>query len=155
MGLGPIGQLLVKSAKWKGAHVTAMGRSPFKLHSAIEFGGADQVLNMRDVTDVETIRSQYTPQGRGFDVVIEAVGLPETWQKAVDIVRKGGTVNLFGGCKSGTKVPMDTRRLHYDEITLLSLFHHTFRYWTQQALHLLCIHQSLTCRLSMYLDCSA
>ena len=39
--------------------------------------------------------------------------------------RKGGTVNFFGGCTSGTKVQLDTNRLHYSEITLKATFHHT------------------------------
>jgi len=43
----------------------------------------------------------------------------------VDMVRKGGTVNFFGGCATGTKVPLDTNRLHYSEITLKATFHHT------------------------------
>ena len=41
------------------------------------------------------------------------------------MVRKGGTVNFFGGCASGTKVQMDTNRLHYSEVTLKATFHHT------------------------------
>jgi L-iditol 2-dehydrogenase len=41
------------------------------------------------------------------------------------MVRKGGTVNFFGGCAIGTKVSLDTNRLHYSEITLKATFHHT------------------------------
>ena len=54
-----------------------------------------------------------------------AVGRPEAWEWAVQMVRKGGTVNFFGGCASGTKVQLDTNRLHYSEITLKATFHHT------------------------------
>src|SRR5215831_15221397 len=36
-------------------------------------------------------------EGRGSDIVIEAVGRPQTWQWAVDMVRRGGVVNFFGG----------------------------------------------------------
>jgi L-iditol 2-dehydrogenase len=43
----------------------------------------------------------------------------------VNYVRRGGTVILFGGCKSGTTVTYDTGRLHYDEITLRGAFHFT------------------------------
>jgi L-iditol 2-dehydrogenase len=57
--------------------------------------------------------------------VIEAVGRPEAWDWAIEMVRKGGTVNFFGGCASGTKVQLDTDRLHYSEITLKATFHHT------------------------------
>lgn len=136
IGLGAIGQLLVKVAKWKGAHVTALGRSPLKLETAKRYGMADGVINMREISDPTTIKKHYTPQGYGFDVVIEAVGQPSTWEAAMDMVRRGGRVNLFGGCPGGTTVPLDTRRIHYDEITLLSLFHHTPFYF-KKALDLL------------------
>ena len=56
--------------------------------------------------------------------VVEAVALPETWQWAVEMVRKGGVVNFFGGCAAGTKVELDTNRLHYNDLTLRASFHH-------------------------------
>src|SRR6185437_10792089 len=61
----------------------------------------------------------------GFDVVIEAIGKPETWEAAVRLVRKGGTVNFFGGCPSGTSISLDTQTIHYSNLTLLASFHHT------------------------------
>lgn len=125
LGLGPIGQLLVRGAKWKGAHVTAIARNVEKLRLARCFGKADQILSLLDIAEPDAIRRTCTPDGRGFDVVIEAVGLPETWEKAVALVRKGGTVNLFGGCPGDTTVTLPTRRLHYEEIRLVSSFHHT------------------------------
>jgi L-iditol 2-dehydrogenase len=42
-------------------------------------------------------------------------------------VRKGGTVNFFGGCPSGTSVSLDTTLIHYSNLTLLASFHHTPR----------------------------
>ena len=32
---------------------------------------------------------------------------------------------LFGGCAPGTAVRLDTRRTHYEELTLVGAFHHT------------------------------
>ena len=58
-------------------------------------------------------------------MVIEAVGRPQAWEWSIDMVRKGGTVNFFGGCANGTKVALDTQRLHYNELTLKATFHHT------------------------------
>ncbi len=49
----------------------------------------------------------------------------EAWAWATEMVRKGGTVNFFGGCAKGSKVELDTNRLHYSEITLKATFHHT------------------------------
>jgi L-iditol 2-dehydrogenase len=41
------------------------------------------------------------------------------------MVRTGGTVNLFGGCPTGSQVCVDTSQLHYSEVTIKSSFHHT------------------------------
>jgi L-iditol 2-dehydrogenase len=68
---------------------------------------------------------------RGADVVIEAVGKPETWELAVRVVRPGGLVNFFGGCPAGTQVSLETRPLHYSELTLKGVFHHTPAYFAQ------------------------
>lgn len=125
MGLGPIGQLLVRAAKVRGAHVTAIARNPRKLELARNFGQADQLVNLSETGDPEVIKRIFTTEDRGFDVVIEAIGRPETWEQAVALVRKGGTVNLFGGCPGDTSITLSTRRLHYDEIRLVSSFHHT------------------------------
>jgi L-iditol 2-dehydrogenase len=59
--------------------------------------------------------------GRGADVVIEAVGSEEAWRDALELVRPGGTVLFFGG----REVTVDTFRLHYEELTLRGAFHHT------------------------------
>ena len=59
--------------------------------------------------------------------MIEAAGSAEAWQHAVDLVRPGGTVLFFGGLPSGTSVPVDAHRLHYDQLTLRGAFHHTPR----------------------------
>ena len=63
--------------------------------------------------------------GRGADIAIEAVALPETWEQAVAMVRNGGLVNFFGGPESGTSVRLDTNRIHYGDITMKATFHHT------------------------------
>jgi L-iditol 2-dehydrogenase len=59
------------------------------------------------------------------DVAFEAVGIPETWEQSVRMVRRGGTVNFFGGCPNDSRVTLDTSLLHYSEITCKASFHHT------------------------------
>lgn len=136
VGIGPIGLMIVKLAKLKGAKVIAAGRNPLKLKLAKDFGGADEVIDLTKTPCPEEAFKALTPEGKGLDVVIEAVGLPEIWERMFTLTRKGGTVHLFGGCKSGTKVEIDTRRLHYDEIKVISVFHHTPKY-VREALRLI------------------
>jgi L-iditol 2-dehydrogenase len=57
--------------------------------------------------------------------VIEAAGLAETAEVAIRVVRKGGVVNLFAGCPADARVALDVQRLHYEELTVTSTFHHT------------------------------
>ena len=66
-------------------------------------------------------------QGRGADVVIECTGQVEVWEAAPSLVRRGGTVVLFGGCLPGTQFRLDTQQLHYDQLNLVSPFHFTPR----------------------------
>ncbi len=124
IGLGPIGLMFVRLAKTLGARVIVVGRRKTQLDRAARMG-ADELITTDAVSNVVEAVTRLTYRGRGADVAIEAVGQAETWQWAVRMVRSGGTVNLFGGCPTGSEITLDTALLHYSEITLKSSFHHT------------------------------
>jgi L-iditol 2-dehydrogenase len=124
IGAGPIGLMFMHAAALAGMHVIAVVKHLEQIAAARLFG-AEQVVHTKGLKDVVEAVRALTQDRRGVDVAIEAVALPMTWQWAVDMVRKGGVVNFFGGCATGTKVELDTNRLHYNEITLKSSFHHT------------------------------
>ncbi len=130
-GIGPIGLMFARLAKLKGAKVIAAGRNPLKLEMAKEFALADEIVDLKKYQHPEKIFKSFTEDNRGLDVAVECVGLPEVWEQMFNLVRKGGKVHLFGGCKSGTTVNLDTRRLHYDEVQIISVFHHTPQYFRQ------------------------
>lgn len=121
IGAGPIGLMFVALAKAASCEVTVAGRGENRLSKALALG-AGAVVEIGADGDVLTACKQ---SGRTFDVVIEAVGKPECWEAAVQLVRKGGRVNFFGGCPSGTFVKLDTGLIHYSNLTLLASFHHT------------------------------
>ena len=126
IGLGPIGLMFVKIAKLTGCRVVAVGRRQTQLKRAAALG-ADELIVGDDASDpVKMVRG--LTGGRGVDIAIEAVGKPQTWQWAVNMVRRGGTVNFFGGCPNDTTVNLDTQLLHYSEITCKASFHHTPAY---------------------------
>lgn len=124
IGAGPIGLMFMNVAALAGVHVIAVVKRDDQIATAKLFG-AEQVVQTTAEADVVAAARRLTPDGRGADVVIEAVATPATWEWAVDMVRKGGVVNFFGGPPSGTKVALDTNRLHYGDITLKASFHHT------------------------------
>jgi L-iditol 2-dehydrogenase len=117
-GNGPIGLFFVILAKQRGAHVISCGSGGLRKAKAEKFG-ADEVINYHEVDD--QIKAVYElTGGPGPDVVIEATGIPEVWEMSVNMPRRGGTVMLFGGCKSGTTVTLDTQKIHYDCLTIKS-----------------------------------
>jgi L-iditol 2-dehydrogenase len=118
IGLGPIGLMFVAVLKNRGLKVIGVGRHGPRLEAARRLG-ADEVIESVEGDDLKEKLKSYR-----FDVVIEATGKPEIWEQAVGLVRRGGLVNLFGGPPAGTKVTLETNRLHYDQITIKSSFHH-------------------------------
>jgi L-iditol 2-dehydrogenase len=124
IGAGPIGLMFMHAAELAGVEVIAVVKRENQIGSAKIFG-ASKVILVDATKDVVAATRALTNDGRGADIVIEAVATPVTWEWAVDMVRKGGLVNFFGGPPSGTKVKLDTNRLHYGDITLKASFHHT------------------------------
>jgi L-iditol 2-dehydrogenase len=120
IGLGPIGLMFVALLKARGAVVVGIDRSTPRLAVARTLG-AVEVLEADSGGEWEKALRARFPR---LDLVIEATGQPEVWKLALRLVRKGGLVNLFGGCPAGTKVELDTHRLHYEQITVKSSFHH-------------------------------
>ena len=131
IGIGPIGLMFARVAKLKGARVIAAGRNPVKLRLAEEFAHADEVVDLKKYPNPEKIFKEFSDEGKGLDVIVECVGLPEIWERAFSCVRPGGTVHFFGGCKSGSTVTFDTTKMHYGDIKLMSVFHHTPKYFRQ------------------------
>jgi len=124
IGLGPIGMMFVRLAKAVyGARVIAIGRRQPQLDRAARMGADELILNSDGADVVGAVKGM--TEGRGADAVIEAVGLPELWQLAVQLLRRGGVVNFFGGCAAGATVGLDTNLLHYSELTCKASFHHT------------------------------
>jgi L-iditol 2-dehydrogenase len=106
VGPGPIGLMLCACARDAGARVVAVGGRPERKELALAFGAEPG-------------------DGRAADVVLEAAGTEESWAAALELVRPGGTVLFFGGRERGTTQPVDTYRLHYEELRLVGAFHHT------------------------------
>ena len=106
LGAGPIGLMLAACVADAGGWPVVVGGRPERQQLAGDFGAEPG-------------------DGRGADIVIEAVGSEQAWTDAVGLVRPGGTVVVFGGLSRGAAPTVDAYRLHYDELTLRGSFHHT------------------------------
>lgn len=126
IGAGTMCLLLVQALVDRGARVLVIGRNPERLAVA-KRAGAEVTLSAEG-RDVSAEVKEWAG-GVGPDLVFEAVGKPDTWQQAISLVRKGGRVCLFGGCAMGTRVPVDAHRVHYEQLQLQGVFHHTPKYF--------------------------
>ena len=134
-GAGPIGLMFVVLAKLKGAVVISTDLSDERLRYAKDFG-ADYIINVTNVSDQVDAVKELTEDGKGVDVAIEASGSPKVWEMTILMGRKGATINLFGGCRSGTSISIDTGLLHYGELTIKGVYHHT-PYYVKKAFKLI------------------
>src|SRR5437660_11058745 len=94
IGCGGVGNAAIAASALAGARkVIGVDVDPRKLEWAVGFGATDTV-NSRAVDPVEEIRR--LTDGNGADVVIEAVGLPETWMQAFRARDLAGTLVQVG-----------------------------------------------------------
>ena len=107
LGGGTMGLMLARLLVLEGREVTLCDRHPLRRAQA-------QALGARAVQRL----------GR-HELVLEAVGRPESWRTAIGAAKPGGVVVLVGGCPSGSDVTLASGPLHYDELDVRGAFHHT------------------------------
>ena len=122
-GAGPMGLLLAASLAIEGHRVVAADPNPHRLDVARTLGARDTVQVARGGGEARRLRT-HSLDGDGFDCAIDATGVPAVWQDVVACARPGGLVNLFGGCPPGTRIPLDTALVHYNELTIKGTYHH-------------------------------
>ena len=98
IGLGVSGLLFVQLLRLAGATVIGVTRSEWKRHLATQMGASV-------VAEPEEMESAVmgATGGLGADLVVEAVGVEATVSQAIELVRVGGEVVVFGTVTSGQK----------------------------------------------------
>lgn len=85
--------------------------------------GATHALNSRGASSRELLRAAI---GRpDADMVVESVGTLEAHREGLGLVGRGGTFVSFGGVAPEQSLPVDIGRLHYEEIGIQPIYHHT------------------------------
>jgi L-iditol 2-dehydrogenase len=123
IGAGNVGLTWVQLAKMKGASkIISMDVFDERLELASKLGATD-TINVGNTNIIKEIKS--LTEGRGADVVVEAVGSAKTYKQALHLVRPGGNVIGFGGCPPGSKVMVDPNLIHYKSIKFIGHYHYT------------------------------
>ena len=118
MGDGPMG--LTQAALGK-----ALGASPILLSGMIpeRLDFARRIVDyVVDVTqdDLFTVVRKVLPAG--VDNIFVSAGDLNLAQQAMELVAKGGAINLFAGLPRASTLTLDTYRIHYEEVRLSGTF---------------------------------
>ncbi|TKJ43573.1 alcohol dehydrogenase [Candidatus Aerophobetes bacterium Ae_b3b] len=117
IGAGPIGLAHTKLLRLLGtSYIIASDVVDSRLEVAKKFG-ADMTINPQREDSLTKIKE--LTENKGVDAVIVAVGNPEAITQGLKMVRRGGTVVLFGGCPSNTVVQVDPNLIHYSDIAVV------------------------------------
>lgn len=101
---GPIGLCATAGARLMGAStIIAVDTVPERLALARSVG-ADVTVDHRAEDPVEAIMA--LTGGRGVDVAIEALGLPETFRACLEVLRPGGTLSSLGVYSEDLTLPV-------------------------------------------------
>jgi L-iditol 2-dehydrogenase len=118
LGLGPVGLLYARLARALGAGWVGGSEVAALRRTAAERGGADAVVDPRDAGAVRAAVDRATG-GRGVDLAVVATGHPAVLREATGLVRRGGTVNLFGLPEAGSRLDADLQDLYLRGVRLI------------------------------------
>lgn len=135
LGLGPIGLLYLRLLRSLGAEWIAAGDlSPYR-RAAAERSGADLTFDPRQEGELRPALDRATG-ALGADLVVVATGAPRAIAQGLGLVRRGGTVNLFGLPEKGSRLDYDLQQLYLRGLHLVPTYATTER-GTTEALKLI------------------
>ncbi len=135
IGSGPIGCIHIVVARARGAQVILSEPVAVRREMAQRF---EPDWTFDPLKDDLVARVKEITGGLGADIVICANPVAATQTQAVEAVRKGGKVVLFGGLpKSNSMTTLDGNRIHYGEITVVGAFsyHPSYHEMAVEAIH--------------------
>ena len=123
LGAGPIGLLFVAALAKKGHRIILADPNSNRLAVGKNLGATKTIKIARGGKQAKLIR-EHTKDEKGVSIAIDSSGVTDAWMDAINSVRPGGLVNLFGGCAPGTSINIDTNLIHYAELTIKGVYHH-------------------------------
>ncbi|MBJ8341310.1 zinc-dependent alcohol dehydrogenase family protein [Antrihabitans sp. YC3-6] len=114
VGAGPIGLAAIMTARlYSPSHIIAIDVAESRL-AAAKNAGADITVNSLNENVLDIVRG--LTDGLGADVTMEAVGIPETFELAIDLVRPGGHVANIG--VHGAPATLHLERIWIKDLTI-------------------------------------
>ncbi|HJJ23036.1 MAG TPA: zinc-dependent dehydrogenase [Nitrosopumilus sp.] len=119
-GVGPTGMMHVMLAQAKKfSKIFCLDVNDFRLNFAKKFNITESINSMDEDRKQKIL--EHT-DGRGVDVAIVATSSMNALDDAIDVVRKGGAIMMFGVPSKGAKLDLDMSKIYSKEITLVSSY---------------------------------
>lgn len=119
-GVGPTGMMHIMLAKDNGFEkIFCLDVNDFRLDFAKKFQ-ITLALNSKDSSNKEKILNE--TQNRGVDVAIVATGSLKALDDAINFVRKGGSIMMFGVPSKGDTMNIDMSKVYSKEITITTSY---------------------------------
>ena len=133
-GVGPTGMMHVMLAQAKKfSKILCFDINDFRLDFAKKFNITESIHSMDEHRKQKVL--DHT-DGRGIDVAIVATSSLKALDDAIDMVRKGGVVMMFGVPSKGAMINLDMSKVYSKEITLVTSYAAS-DVDTKEALHLI------------------
>ncbi len=117
-GAGPIGLLLTQLIKHGGASRVVMVENRANRIELARSLGADVVVNA-DGTEMEALKDL---SANGFDVVVDATGIPKVVERMIDFVRNGGILFFFGVCPKDATIQISPYEIFRRDLKIYGSF---------------------------------
>ena len=117
LGAGPTGMMHLMLSKYHGIQeIFCFDINEFRLNFAKQFGITESIKSS-DPEGHQKIVSK--TQGRGVDIVVVSTGNLSAIEQSIDLVRKGGTIMLFGVPVKDARISLDISKVYSKEITII------------------------------------
>jgi 2-desacetyl-2-hydroxyethyl bacteriochlorophyllide A dehydrogenase len=126
IGGGPMGQIHLQFAVQSGARKVILIEPEETRRQMAKKFGAHVVIDPKNAEVKEQVLAE--TEGLGPDVVVEAVGRPETFELAVDLPKRGGRVLIFGFAPEGQKAAVIPFNVLSRELTILGSWVNPYSY---------------------------
>lgn len=128
-GAGPTGLVLAQMLRHNGGcNVVVAAPQGLKMELAKKLDAGDHYVELSRSNPEAQFEQIKKDHPYGFDIVVEATGSPKILEDAINYVRRGGKLVVYGVYSASAKVSWPPSKIFGDEITILGSFSETYMF---------------------------
>ncbi|KAJ5038098.1 uncharacterized protein L3040_006969 [Drepanopeziza brunnea f. sp. 'multigermtubi'] len=128
-GAGPTGLVLAQMLRQNGGcHVVVAAPEGLKMDLAKKLDAGDSYIELSRKDPEVQFAKLKEDHPYGFDIVVEATGSPKILEDAINYVRRGGKLVVYGVYSASARVSWPPSKIFGDEITILGSFSETYMF---------------------------